>query len=101
MNENDIKRIVNEALDLKLAPIIKDVDTIKVKLSNHIEHFAYQFTEVKNDVSWLKKLFDPEKMAKNDATGQSDISWLKWGVRLVLAGIIAEAIGIAIHILGS
>lgn len=105
MENNEIKTIVSEILDTKLTPIIKDVGDIKLKLNNHIEHFAYQFTEVKNDVSWLKRFFDPEassernnKNLERDTKSSADIAWLKWGVRIVIGAIVVEAVAIAAHI---
>ena len=100
MTEHDqIKLIVSEVMEAKLAPVTKDLDDIKVKLSNHIEHFAYQFTEVKNDVGWLKKFFDPESNAIHDSKSSADIAWLKWGVRLVIGVVVAQIIGLLVYFL--
>lgn len=103
--KDEIKFIVNEALDAKLAPLAKDLDNIKVNFTNHVAHLTDKlnvldknYTGVSNDVGWLKKFFDPESNVARDMQSKTDIAWLKWGVRLVIGGVIAEAIAICAHI---
>lgn len=98
MEKDEIKVIISEVFDEKLKPITYDLDCIKTKLNNHIEHFAYQFTEVKQDVAWLKKLFDPKENTERDAKSLAEIGWLKWGMRLMIGGVVGEAIAITAHI---
>lgn len=104
-NQDEIKLIVSEVMDAKLAPMAKDIDNIKTNLTNHVAHLTDKLNNldkvyigVSGDVGWLKKFFDPEKNIERDTKSSSDIAWLKWGVRLVIGGVIAEAIGIMIHI---
>lgn len=96
MDDNEqLKLVVAAVLDEKLVPIKKDLDEVKTKLGNHFEHFAYQFTDVKNDVAWLKKFFDPEKAVTNDVKQAAEIGWLKWAVRLIIGGTIANTLAMA------
>jgi hypothetical protein len=104
-NKDEIKLIISELLDAKLTPISKDIDNIKVNLNNHVAHLtdklntmSVNYMGVTNDVSWLKKFFDPEKNVKSDVQSSSDIAWLKWAVRLIIGGVVVEALGILIHI---
>lgn len=99
IDKENLKLIIGTVLDEKLDPLKKDIDAIKVKLNNHVEHFAYQFTEVKSDVNWLKKFFDPEANISRDVKSSAEIGWLKWAVRFIIAGIVMESIAIAFHIL--
>ena len=100
-DQDALRLMIGEVLDSKLSPIKTDIDSIKTKLNNHVEHFAYQFTEVKNDVNWLKKFFDPEGNISRDTKSNAEIGWLKWAVRFIIAGIVMEAIAMAFHLLSN
>jgi hypothetical protein len=98
VNMAEVELAIRKILDSKLDPVAKDIDCIKTKLNNHLEHFAYEFTEVRQDVNWIKKFFNPEKVAVNDVQSKTEINWLKWGVRLIIGGVILEAIAIIFHV---
>jgi len=105
MENAEIKQMIRDALDEKLDPIKKDIENIKVNLTNHVAHLTDKLNTIdksygclNNDVGWLKKFFDPETNIKRDTESKSDIAWLKWGVRGVLMGIVAEAIAIVAHV---
>ena len=105
MENAEIKQMIRDALDEKLDPIKKDIENIKVNLTNHVAHLTDKLNTIdksygclNNDVGWLKKFFDPEANIKRDTESKSDIAWLKWGVRGVLMGIVAEAIAIVAHV---
>ncbi len=105
MQKDELKLVIGAALDEKLDPIKKDIDNIKVNLNNHVAHLTDKlntidksYIGVSNDVGWLKKFFDPEQNIARDTKSSADIAWLKWGVRLVMGGVVVEAIGIIFHI---
>jgi len=51
MDKDELTLIIKNVMTEELKPINHNLDCINTKLNNHIEHFAYQFTEVKNDVA--------------------------------------------------
>jgi len=108
MEKDEITLIVQSVIHEELKPINHNLDCINTKLNNHIEHFAYQFTEVKNDVGWLKQILDPKstsekdiKNAEKDVKSASEIQWLKWGFKLMVGLLIGESLGILFYIIKS
>ena len=106
MDKDELTLIIKNVMTEELKPINHNLDCINTKLNNHIEHFAYQFTEVKNDVAWIKKLFDPKecaekeiKNAEKDVKSASEINWLKWGFKLMVGLLVAESLGILFYII--
>lgn len=102
-----IEGIVIGAIDRKVQPIhdeLKEInrnmDNVNVKLGNHIEHFAYQFTEVKTDVGWLKDFITNKIIGqKSDTTTKPEdqkqnVDWLTWAVRLIIGTLIVNVIGL-------
>jgi hypothetical protein len=87
-------------LDEKFGGVEKRLDSIDVKLHNHLEHYAYQMGGMTKDVSWLKKFAEERKeyIEKNSGgvnEGQNvNIEWLRWGFRLIVGTLMVNILGI-------
>ena len=111
LTEQQLKAIVSEALEEKLGPIRKDIENIKTALGNHVVHLTEKlndlgqnYTSVSTDMAWIKKLYDPENIATQAADAKTNISWLKWLVRLGVTtaiGMLVDAVVLLWHIIAS
>lgn len=103
MDTKDLKLAIREVLDEKLDPIKKDIENIKVNLTNHVSNLTDKLNTIdgnyqalKTDVSWLKKLFDPKGNVANDVRNKADINWLKWAVRGIITAVLAQVIAVIV-----
>jgi len=106
MENAQLKSIIAETMDEKLDPLKKDIENIKVKLGNHVEHLTDKLnvleknnSQISTDVDWLKKLFDPKECARTDAQQSADIAWIKWGILGVVGAGIAQIVNIIFQII--
>lgn len=97
-----------EEINAMLVPINTKLDNINTGLFNHINHLTDKlntieknYISVGKDIEWIKKLFDPKGEARieikseaENAKQSANIEWLKWGLMLLLSGLVSAAISI-------
>lgn len=86
---------MNDKLYLdSLKRISERLDSIDLKLNNHIIHISGDISAIRTDISWLKN----GGKDGEDKTQTADIGWLTWAVRLMIGGVVANFIGLIVLI---
>ncbi len=60
----------------------KRLESIDLKLNNHMEHMAYDLSAMKTDIAWMKDIFQrhfssDKKEEMSDVKTQTDVAWMK------------------------
>lgn len=111
MDENEkliIKGLITECVCKEMEGINTHLADIDKKLGNHFEHLTANYNSLDKSVvalntnyEWIKKMLDNKcvnpdgslkDVLKSDGKQDANIEWLGWGLKLLIGGIVLQAI---------
>jgi hypothetical protein len=83
--------------DIFLLDLSKRLDSIDLKLNNHMEHMAGDLSAMRTDIAWLKEYItkhvsSDSRESVTEIKTQTDVAWIKRFFWIATTGVVASLV---------